>query len=65
MSENKTIEESKEWEEENGEWIFVFLILMLCFGRCGSNENPKINELEKKVARLEGQMSMIGGRKYE
>lgn len=65
MSENKTIEESKEWEAENGEWIFVFLILMLCFGGWVSNENPKISELEKKVARLEGQMSMIGGRKYE
>lgn len=67
MSEDlkKIIEESKEWSTDNGEWIFVFLILMLCFGSWGSNENPKINELEKKVARLEGQMSMIGGKLHE
>jgi len=41
-------------------WI-ILLFLMFGFG-FGNNENPRINELEKKVARLEGQMSMIGGK---
>lgn len=62
---SKIIEESKGWEAENGEWILVLLILLFGFGGWGSAENPKINELEKKVARLEGQMSMIGGRFHE
>lgn len=61
----KVIEESKEWKTENIDWTLVLLILIFGFGGWGSNENSKINELEKKAARLEGQMSMIGGKKYE
>ncbi|MDE6314783.1 MAG: hypothetical protein K2M46_14415 [Lachnospiraceae bacterium] len=67
MSEDKevkAIEESKEWKADGGEWILVFL-LMLCFGGWGNAENPRITELEKKVSRLEGQMSMIGGKFHE
>lgn len=41
-------------------WVLL-LFAMLSLG-WNSPENPKINELEKKVARLEGQMSMIGGK---
>lgn len=64
MSEDisKIIEESKEWKTENIEWTLVLLIMMFGFGGWGSAENPKISELEKKVARLEGQISMIGGK---
>lgn len=62
---NKIIEESKGWGTENIDWTLVLLILMFGFGGLWNTENPKISELEKKVARLEGQMSMIGGRKYE
>lgn len=60
--ENKIIEESKEWETENSNNIWVLLIMLLIFGGWGNPENPKISELEKKVARLEGQMSMLGGK---
>lgn len=62
MSEDisKIMEESKEWKTENGDWIW-YLIFLLLFGGWASSENPRINELEKKVARLEGQVSMIGG----
>ena len=63
--ETKTFEESKEWKTENGEWAWILLIFAIAFGGWGNTENPRITELEKKVARLEGQMSMIGGRKYE
>lgn len=59
---NKILEESKEWKTENIDWTLVLLILMFGFGGWGNTENPKISELEKKVARLEGQMSMIGGK---
>lgn len=62
---NKIIEESKGWNADNGEYFWIFLILMLAFGGLGSSENSKISELEKKVARLEGQMSMIGGKFHE
>lgn len=62
IKENAVIEEKKEWKIEGNEWIWVFLILLLCFGGWGSAENSRISELEKKVARLEGQMSMIGGK---
>lgn len=63
--ENKVIEESKEWKAENIDWALVLLILMFGFGGFWNTENPKISELEKKVARLEGQMSMIGGKFHE
>lgn len=64
MSEDiaKILEESKGWNADNGEWILVLLILMFGLGGLWNVENPKISELEKKVARLEGQMSMIGGK---
>ncbi len=61
IKENSVVEEQKKWETDGGDWILVF-ILLLCFGGWGSFENPRIIELEKKVARLEGQMSMIGGK---
>lgn len=57
--------DEENWNPENGGWIWAFLILAIAFGGWGRSENPRISELEKKVARLEGQMSMIGGRQYE
>lgn len=60
VNENVTVDEQKEWKAGSGDWILIVL-LMLCFG-WGNAENPIISELEKKVARLEGQMSMIGGK---
>lgn len=48
---------SNEW------WIILMLMLAIPWGIPA--ENPKISELEKKVARLEGQMSMIGGKLHE
>lgn len=59
-------EETRNELENKGEWsnadpIWIFLLLTL-FGGSGNAENPRISELEKKVARLEGQMSMIGGK---
>lgn len=61
VKENAVVEEWKEWKADESEWIWIFLLLML-FGSWGSSENPRISELEKKVARLDGQMSMIGGK---
>lgn len=54
--------ENRDDIENGSEWIWSFLILSICFGGWGSVENPRISEIEKKVARLEGQMSMIGGK---
>lgn len=59
------IEGNKEFESSGSEWIWSILILMICFGGFGCFENPRIGKLEKKVGRLEGQMSMIGGKKFE
>lgn len=61
VKENTAVEENKEWKTDGFDWIFI-LILMLCFGGWGNSENQRIFELEKKVARIEGQMSMIGGK---
>lgn len=61
VKENAVVEEQKEWKADGSEWIWIFLFLML-FGGCNSFENLRISELEKKAARLEGQMSMIGGK---
>lgn len=63
--EKKVIEDSNKWDTESVDWTLVFLLLMFGFGGWGNSENPKISELEKKVARLEGQMSMIGGKFHE
>ena len=65
MSENKeikAIEESKKWETNDVGWTVALLAMMFGFGGFGSPESPRVAELEKKVARLEGQMSMIGGK---
>lgn len=64
VKENSVVEEQKEWKADGSEWIWVFLFLMI-FGCFGNFENSHISELEKKVARLEGKMSMIGGKRYE
>lgn len=61
MSKEKSTD-SLEMSGDNGEWIWTFLILSICFGGWGGFENSRISELEKKVARLEGQMSMLGGK---
>lgn len=61
VKENAVVEEQKVWKSDGNEWIWVFLIAML-FSGWGNVENPRISEIEKKVARLEGQMSMIGGK---
>lgn len=61
-NENKSENFEQEEHRETGEWIWALLILAICFSGWGNFENPRINELEKKVARLEGQMSMIGGK---
>lgn len=53
------LEKKDEWSNIDPIWIFLLLAL---FGGWGNAENPRISELEKKVARLEGQMSMIGGK---
>ena len=68
MSEDKetnTVEENKEFSNKDSDWIWVLLFLVLFGLGWNSLENPRISELEKKVARLEGQMSMIGGRFHE
>ncbi len=64
MSSSKNKSENREWNEckESSEWALIFLILAICFSGWGNFENPRIEELGKKVARLEGQMSMIGGK---
>lgn len=65
MSEDKevkVIEENKEFANNGTDWIWGLLILSIFGFGWNSPENPKINELEKKVARLEGQMPMIGGK---
>lgn len=65
MSEIKEIavtKEQKELETDGSEWIWPFLILAICFSGWGNSESSRISELEKKVSRLEGQMSMIGGK---
>jgi len=55
----KELEKKDEWNNVDPIWIFLFLTM---FAGWGNSENPRINELEKKVARLEGQMPMIGGK---
>lgn len=61
IKENTVVEENKEWKADGREWVWVLLFIIL-FGGFGNSENSQISELEKKVARLEGQMSMIGGK---
>lgn len=61
VKENEVVEEQNEWKADGSECIWILLFAMI-FGGWGSSENPRISELEKKVARLEGQMSMIGGK---
>lgn len=53
------LKKKDEWNSVDHIWI---LLLLTLFGGWGNSENPKISELENKVARLEGQMSMIGGK---
>ncbi len=53
------LEKKDEWNSVDHIWI---LLLLTLFAGWGNYENPRINELEKKVARLEGQISMIGGK---
>lgn len=65
VKETAVAEENKEWSASGFDSIWIVLLLALCFGNWGNTENPRISELEKKVARLEGQMSMIGGKRYE
>lgn len=62
VKENEVMEEQKEWKSEGEELIWALVIFAIFFGGWGSSENSRISELEKKVARLEGQMSMIGGK---
>lgn len=62
---DKILDDIKTWNPESGDWSLIFLILIFGFGYFGNSENPRINELEKKVARIEGQMSMIGGKRFE
>ena len=61
-SENKSENFEQEEHKETDEWIWALLILSICFSGWGNFENPRIEELEKKVSRLEGQRSMIGGK---
>lgn len=68
MSEDKnikTIENSEKWKVENAESFWALVLFALLGLNWNSPENHKISELEKKVARLEGQMSMMGGRLHE
>lgn len=64
VKENSVIEEKSKWEADGSEWIWILLFAMI-FGGWGNAENPRISELEKKVSRIEGQVSMIGGKRYE
>lgn len=59
--ENIVVDKQKEWKSDSVDWILI-LMLFLCFGGWGSSENSRVSELERKVARIEGQMSMIGGK---
>lgn len=63
---NKEIEtknsSDNEWSLSNP-WAIIS-ILLFAFGQNGA-ENPKVGKLEERVAKLEGQMSMIGGRFHE
>lgn len=64
MNEDKNTnatEETNNFKTGEIDWAFLILLLVFSFG-WNNTENPKISELEKKVARLEGQMSMIGGK---
>ena len=61
----KAIEDAEKWEVDNGEWIWGLLIFSLFAFGWNNTENPRISKLEKKVARLEGQMPMVGGRLHE
>ncbi len=55
----KDLDTKNEW---NGDSIWILLLFFIFAFGFGNNENPRISELEKKVASLEGQMSMIGGK---
>lgn len=62
VREKAVAEEQKELNTDGMFWIWVLLMFAPLFSGWGSPENPRISELEKKVARLEGQMSMVSGR---
>lgn len=55
----------KSGDKLDGDLPWVIALLCLFGFGLGNSENPRIIELEKKVARLEGQMSMIGGKFHE
>lgn len=59
--ENKEIkkEEEKEMRGSGLDWIWVLLILSICFGGCWNTPDTKDHELRERVAKLEGQMDMI------
>lgn len=50
---------NSDWNDDN--FSIYAPLLMLLFAGFGYPADSKVNELEKKVARLEGQVSMLGG----
>lgn len=67
MSEDKSVKSVNENKNfsDGSDWIVALLIAILFGGYWSNPESEKINELEKKVARLEGKMSMVGGKFHE
>lgn len=51
---------NSDWDGSS--WVFLLLIMLFGFGGWGSQPDNKDHELRERVARLEGQMSMIGGK---
>lgn len=55
----KSMDKNSAWDGST--WIFLLLIMLFGFGGWSQPDN-KDHELRERVARLEGQMSMIGGK---
>lgn len=64
VKENVDVEEQREWKADGSEWIWAFLVAML-FGGFGIFEDTNMSKLEKKTVGIDGQIPMIGGKKFE
>lgn len=56
---------SKDLKETNSDWdgsALELMFLAMAFGGWGRCSNAEISEMKERIARLEGQISMIGGR---
>lgn len=65
MNVDETIETVKSEEESawvsDSSWVYV-LLLMILFGGFGFSHDTTDHELRERVARLEGQMDIVGRR---